>query len=88
MEEQYKILLNHLYKVEGGVLHRNSEEFDITNAYGIYRHFHPKAEIFTYIDTIASSVTRAPSNKWTKEQIVAINKLIDKNKELDLSYRF
>lgn len=88
MEEQYKILLNHLYKVEGGVLHRNSEEFDITNAYGIYRHFHPKAEIFTYIDTIASSVTRAPSNKWTKEQIVAINKLIDKNKELELSYRF
>lgn len=49
MEEQYKILLNHLYKVEGGVLHRNSEEFDITNAYGIYRHFHPKAGKYLHI---------------------------------------
>lgn len=88
MEEQYKILLTHLYKVEGGELHRNSKELDITNSYGIYRHYHPNAEVFKYIDTVASTVTKAPSNKWDNAQIAEIEKRINKDIEMELSYKF
>lgn len=88
MEKQYEALLNHLFKAEGGKLHKNSKELDITNAYGIYRYANPKAEIWNYIDGLAMTVTRAPSKAWDAVQIAKVNNLIDKKIERELSYNF
>ena len=88
MEKQFEVLLKHIYTLEGGKLHRNSNELDVTNAYGIYRYQHPKDPLWIYIDEIANTVTRAPSTAWTKKDIDAINSKIDKEKELVLSYNF
>lgn len=84
--EIYKIVLKHLRVAEGGTLHYNTGETDITNSYGIYRTANPKAEVFTYIDLIAKKTV--PSSKWTKLDTIAINKLIDPVIEEYLSYLF
>lgn len=88
MEKQYEHLLDNLFKAEGGYLHRNSKESDITNAYGIYRYRQPQAALWTYIDSVAKKVTSLPSKSWDKATIEKIDKLIDKNKERELSYQF
>lgn len=89
MEElSYKKMLDDLYKAEGGKLHRNSKEHDVTNAYGIYRYIHPKAEIWTYVDSIAKTLTTKKSTEWNEDIIKAIDRQIDKTKERELSYKF
>lgn len=84
----YKKLLDSIYDVEGGRLHRNPKEKDITNAYGIYRFQQPKAAIWTYIDSIAKTITTKPSSLWDDKTIEAIDAKIDKVKERELSYEF
>ena len=88
MEKQYEKLLDSLFQFEGGKLHYNSKEKDITNAYGIYRFQQPKAEIWNYIDSLAEGITTKPSNQWDKTIVDKINEKIDKNKERELSYKF
>lgn len=88
MEKQYEKLLDSLYGFEGGKLHYNSKEKDITNGYGIYRFQQPKAEIWTYIDGLAKGITTLPSNQWTKDIIDAVNAKIDKAIERELTYKF
>ena len=85
MSKQLDLILDNLKEAEGGKLHRNSKELNITNAYGIYRHFHPKAKIWEYIDKVALNVTRAPSDKWDDNMINKINLLIDPVIERELS---
>ena len=88
MSKQLDLILDNLKEAEGGKLHRNSKELNITNAYGIYRHFHPKAKIWEYIDKVALNVTRAPSDKWDDNMINKINLLIDPVIERELSKEF
>lgn len=88
MEKQYEKLLDSLYGFEGGRLHYNAKEKDITNAYGIYRHIQPKAALWKYIDSLAVGITTKPSNQWDKTIIDAVNAKIDKSKERELSYQF
>lgn len=88
MEKQYEKLLDSLYGFEGGKLHYNPKEKDITNAYGIYRFSQPKAELWTYIDSLAKGITTKPSNQWDKATVDAVNAKIDKVKERELTYKF
>lgn len=69
-------------KFEGGKLHRNSNESDITTGYGIYRGAHPNASIFSYIDKLAMSINIfTPSNEWTKDEINSVNHVLSYNEE-------
>lgn len=88
MSKQLDLILDNLKEAEGGKLHRNSKELNITNAYGIYRHIHPKAKIWEYIDRVALTVTRAPADKWDAAMINKINLLIDPTIERGLSKEF
>ena len=88
MEKQYEVLLKYINELEGSKLHRNKNEHDVTNAYGIYRYQHPKDPIWNYIDSIAASVTRAPSHAWDSKMITSIDAKINKATDLELSYNF
>jgi len=72
-------LLNYILKVEGEYLHRNSTEDDITTPGGVYRKAHGDAAIFSYIDTVASTLNiETPSSEWTKEEIDLVDQHLDK----------
>lgn len=74
---------------EGGILHRNKSESDITNGYGIYRHAYPNEEIFQYYDNIAEEIgINGKSSTWTDENIKAIQSKIDLEIEFELSKQF
>ena len=83
---QFKKLLDNLKEAEGGDLHRNTNELDVTNGWGIYRgkglgkSFTP---LWDYVDTIAKQVTDKPSDQWTKDECELIDNLLDKDKEED-----
>lgn len=87
----YSKLLDNLLDVEGGRLHKNSTEVDITNRYGIYRGskagraFKP---LWDYVDAEAKKVTSLPSNKWTDELSLKVNAVLDPNRVRYLSYLF
>jgi len=89
--KQYLVLLDNLKTTEGGYLHHNEKEIDITNGWGIYRgtglgkDFKP---LWDYIDSVAKQVTSKPSPQWTLAELQAIDKLLDKNIELNLTYTF
>lgn len=85
----FQDLLNMLRKQEGGKLHFNAGEKDITNGYGIYRYAHPAASIWKYYDDIAISLDiKIPSYNWSMENILAVQSRINANEELWLSYLF
>lgn len=89
--EQYLMLLDNIKQAESGNLHRNPKETDITSGWGIYKGGKAGASftpIWEYIDSLAAVVTDQPSHLWTNDDIEAIDKLIDKDKELELSYEF
>lgn len=78
-----------LREQEGGIIHRNKGELDITSTCGVYRHSHPDAEIFKYLDELARDLGIAkPSANWTKEDIDKINQNLDLNKEFHLNVDF
>ncbi len=87
----YSKLMDNLLDVEGGRLHKNSTEIDVTNRYGIYRgsragrNFKP---LWDYVDKVASKVTKLPSSKWTNEISSEVNNLLDPDKVRYLSYLF
>ena len=84
-----KEMLDMLKKLEGGRLHFNKGEKDITNGYGIYRYAHPNAEIWKYIDNIAQSLgINVPSYRWSRDMISAVNINIDPEIEAKLSLVF
>jgi len=71
-------VLEYIKHVEGDKVHRNKGEKDITSPYGIYKHAHPDASIFNYIDSVANSLSIVKnSKKWTAEDILTINKNLD-----------
>lgn len=83
------ILLNSIKESEGGVLHRNSTENDITTGYGIYRTSNPSASIFSYIDSVAKGIgITTPSSKWSKEEISKVNSAMNPDKELEYTSEF
>lgn len=85
----YRSALDLLKRQEGGILHRNSNENDITNGYGIYRYAHPEAVVFNYIVQIANSLgITSPSSSWTREQINNIQSRMDPKHDLYYSYLF
>lgn len=61
--KQYEVILDDLKKAEGGYLHYNSKETDITTGYGIYKVKHPGALIFKYITTLTTDIG-TPSTSW------------------------
>ena len=89
--EQYKMLLDNLKEAEGGYLHRNTKELDITTGWGIYKgkglgkQF---TQLWKYIDSLAIQVTNEPSDKWTEDICEQIDSLMDKDIEEKLSYLF
>lgn len=87
--KQLDLVLDMLKDQEGGRLHRNKSESDITTGYGIYKSVYPNAKIFSYIDEVAKSVgIEKKSKDWTEDDIVEINDKIDPVKEKELSLDF
>lgn len=86
-----EVFVKKLRKYEGGKIHKNKNESDITTSCGIYRKQHPNASIFKYIDSLAESIgITSPSSTWTKEQIEKVNDIIDmdiENKYTEEFYR-
>jgi len=73
-------ILNHLYKVEGGVLHRNPTENDVTSPRGLYKTEDSKSKIWNYYNEVAASLNIKPvSKEWTAKHISAINNKADAN---------
>lgn len=71
-------ILNHLYKVEGGSLHRNPTETDVTSPRGLYKAKDSKSKIWDYYNSIAASLGITSNSKsWSAKQIVAINNKAD-----------
>lgn len=89
MVDGYWLLVEKLKKVEGGVIHKNKGETDITTSCGIYRGAHPNAKIFTYIDQLAAAVgINKPSSQWGKIELDTINSHIDSDIEMSYSVEF
>lgn len=89
IKEKQVLFMNMIKKQEGGKLHRNKSEKDITTGYGIYKYSFPEAEIFKYIDSLAKSLNiNKKSSEWSKSEIETINKNIDTNKELQYTIDF
>lgn len=89
MTKGEKVLLDSIKSAEGGKLHRNKIETDITTGYGIYRVKHPTASIFSYIDSLAKELgITKPSSEWSDSEINQVNSKIDPEKELELSAEF
>lgn len=89
MVNNYLKLVEKLYVVEGGKIHKNKNEKDITSSCGIYRYAHPNADVFKYIDQIAIAVgITKPSTQWTSTELELVNKHIDKDLELSYSVDF
>nr|DAN33019.1 MAG TPA: hypothetical protein [Caudoviricetes sp.] len=89
----YQTILADLRKVEGGVLHYNSNEKDITNGYGIYKGMHAQAEIFQLYDEAARALgITGPSAGWRDTRTLGkIQEYVNKNlaaEEYWLSYVF
>ena len=73
-------ILNHLYKVEGGALHRNPTEADVTSPRGLYKSQDSKSKIWEYYNSVAASLGITTNSKgWSAKQIVAINSKADAN---------
>lgn len=86
---EYVVFLDSLKKAEGGYIHRNQGESDITTGYGIYKAVHPTAEVFNYIDSLAKTLNiYGDSSSWTKIEIDKINKILNVNTERYLTYLF
>jgi hypothetical protein len=88
---QFQVLLDNIKEAESGKLHRNKNELDVTNGWGVYRgkglgkDFEP---LWEYIDGVAKNVTDKSSKDWTKDDIEKIEALLDKSTEEELSYLF
>ena len=81
--------LDMLHRQEGGYLHRNRTELDITTGYGIYKYANPRASIWEYIDEVARSCGEMRhSREWDAKTIALINKQIDPVIERYYSYLF
>lgn len=89
MVDNYNQLVEKLYKVEGGKIHKNKNELDITSSCGIYKYQHKDAKVFKYIDQIADAIgITKPSSQWTQLDIDSVNAHIDKDIELAYSIEF
>jgi len=89
MSDWLDITMNYLRKSEGGFVHRNSNEKDITNSYGIYKYAFPRADVFVYYDSIMKRLGITKNSKlWTREDLNKLNANIDKNAELGYSRKF
>ena len=88
-EQKVEKFLSMVKKQEGGKLHYNKGEKDITTGYGIYRDAFPNVRIFKYIDGLAKELgIETPSSKWTRDEIEKVNNKIDSKKEDELTEEF
>ena len=87
--KEYMLFLKNIRKREGGELHRNRNETDITTGAGIYRGKHPHEDIFKYIDSVAQSIgIQRPSKDWTDSEIKEVDALLNPSELDKLSYQF
>lgn len=87
--KQYEVILDDLKKAEGGYLHYNSKEVDITTGYGIYKAKHPGALVFKYIESLATDINSNPTNTWKDQATLKkIDNRINPEVERYLSYLF
>lgn len=87
----YDVFLDHVKESEGGYIHRNKKESDITNSYGIYRGRPAGAamtDLWDYIEDVGSSITTSPTNQWSGATIATVEALLDDKVEKYLSYKF
>ena len=81
--------MDYIAKAEGKEIHYNSTELDIT-CWGIYKHVHPDAEIFKYINKIALEELGiiTDSADWTGFVITRVNEAVDKDVMYALAVEF
>ena len=86
---EFEVLLDSIKIVEGGILHYNNKETDITNGYGVYRAIHSDNIVFKYIDSVAKDITGLKSSSWKDKVLLnMIDNVIDKDIDRYLSYLF
>lgn len=85
---QYEVILSDLKITEGGYLHYNSKEVDITTGYGIYKYRHPNALIFKYIESITKDIPGKTTEWKDKALLKKIDGRINPAVERYLSYLF
>ena len=82
-------VLDYLNVAEGSTLHYNSGELDITAPYGIYRHAHPDAKIFKYIDEVALTIgITSASSHWTNAVVTSVDNRLDSAMIRELACEF
>lgn len=78
-----------IYKLEGGKIHRNKTEKDITSKAGIYKYAQPHAEIFSYYAQVAKNLgITKDSTEWTKSEIEKIDNAVDSVNDIAYSVEF
>lgn len=87
--KQIDLVLDMVKEAEGGKLHRNKSELDITTGYGIYKHVYPNEQIFKYIDEVAKSLNITKDSKdWNQDDLEEIQYNMDKEKEFEYTKEF
>jgi len=87
--EAYNTFLDNIKHAEGGHIHYNVGEEDITTGYGIYKVGHESAIVFEYITMLANSLNIDTNSKhWNKEEIDRVNEILDPEVERYLTYLF
>jgi len=89
IQDSWKAVMVYLYDAEGYDIHYNSTEDDITSPGGIYKKEHPDADIFHYIDLIATSIgIETVTTNWDKDTIDQVNNACNKDIIHYLVYQF
>ena len=85
---QMNKLLDYLSTEEGLNFHKNTNELDITSPYGIYKHEHPRAKIFTYLLKMVISLdVPRHTEDWTKDDINKVNTFLNMSPIVKLEIR-
>jgi hypothetical protein len=97
MYKEYEMkneILDYLAEAEGLTVHKNKGEEDITSPYGIYKHIHPDAKIFEYIDSLLLELSiQKNTKKLEKKELEKLNNKIKTTKFIqdnirDLAWNF
>lgn len=87
--DNLEMFLRELKELEGGKLHRNKTEDDVTTGYGIYFKGNEKSSIYKYVSNVGQTLgfDKVTAN-WTQDQIAKVNAKLDPKEELKATKEF
>lgn len=88
-DQNLTMFLKELRELEGGVLHRNKTEENVTTGYGIYFKGNEKTAIYKYISNLGQKLGfDKDTSKWSQDEIKKVNAAIDPEEELKATKEF